>query len=287
MSDFEDLSFTVYVCSVCHHINTLQSRLKFHQQNVPRCAESTILTFDASVKVPTLPKVETEPTEPTEPIPDEPKETIPQKNERKMYEFMSTKVPSGFCDEEDDYGLRRRIEYLCADEQRELRKKLFARVRCGPARVGERTISYPATDISIRLMTHLWGIMAPPEFRSVMFINRMIHDLQAVETPGDPAGVLIRKYGDPQERTELVIGVYIALLEVADCVIDQCEECAAEAYRDLLRGTRRMTTLDVLEKNKTYEENRKKDPFRVKIANSFRRDVLETLRVTMKTLKQA
>ena len=285
MSTADVFSCIVFRCSKCHHVNTMKSRLKVHQERSARCAQSTIETVKMFSQLPNGPDYDPDAAPPNV-VPlivsgvDKTKETIPERNERLVYEYLASKVPSGFCDEEDDRGLRERIDYLCADEQADLRKKLFARVRCGPAKVGQKSVTYPPVDISVRLLYHLWGVHAPEKFRSIVFTNRMIHDLQANESPGDPAGVVMRKYVDPQERTELVIGVYIALLEVADCVIDRCADCAAEAYRDALRGTGKMTTLDVFEKNRDYENYRRKDPFRVKVANAFRREILAALHET-------
>lgn len=267
-----DIPIVVYICQGCRYYNTQHGRVVSHQAR-PQCSNREIETMEFSYRTSIDRGLIGRSRE-------QRAQDLKERNENRMLEYMATKVPSGFCDEEDDIGLRQRIDYLCQDEQAELRKQLFAR----PSSTRPRC-KYPAAELSIRLLSHLWGFHAPPEYRSVVFYDHTFYDLQAVVTPGDASSVLMQKFADSDEKTELVRGVYIALLEVADCVADRCNNDAARVFRGTLVGNERMTTLDVLEKNAKYEKFRRADPFRVKVCNEFRREVLDVFRsLTMRKL---
>jgi hypothetical protein len=180
-------------------------------------------------------------------------------------------VPSGFYDDESDRGLEERWKYLIDDKNKELRQTLFRG---------------SAIDASVNLLRHLWGSKAPVRFRSFASNNSMhtMYVLKDVVQPGNPEACILATHTDRDECLELVKGIYYALLEVADAVINECKEATAEAYRDKLYGSRVLHTHDVFDKNRMYKIYRVKEKQRVDFANKLRPALLAEIRKT--TLRQ-
>jgi hypothetical protein len=188
---------------------------------------------------------------------------------------MCTRVPSGFYDEESDHGLQERCRYLVTDEQATLRKALFRG---------------SGIDASVNLLRHLWGSKAPVQFRCFVSntATRTIYVLKDVLDPRNPESCLLATHTDRDECLELVKGIYYALLEITDAVIDECKDAAAEAYRDKLYGSRVLHTHDVFDKNQTYAAYRIKEKQRVDFANKLRPALLAEIRkMTLKQISKA
>lgn len=181
---------------------------------------------------------------------------------------LSLRTPSGI--HEESTGLEARIDHIC--DNAHVLAACFGR---SPV-----MHQYRFVDISLKLLDHLWGPRAPPTFQTIWCKSRMhVHDVRSVDTPGDPASMLIDVYKDAEELRDFVIGVYLALLEIADNVEMRCPEYtqAALNYRNVLRGNQ-LTTLDVLERNEKYDKLRRVEINRVKLANTFKTAVHTYLR---------
>lgn len=177
--------------------------------------------------------------------------------------LMSMRTPSGIHEDSATGCLDARIDHLCSSAH--------VLAACFDLRAPS-VHEFRFIDISLKLLDHLWGPLAPTCFRTI-WCTRLhhVHDLRAVDVPGDPGTVLIDAYKNAEELREFVIGVYVALLEVADGVEARCPEYAQAAlkYRNVLRG-HQLTTLDVLERNETYDKLRRVETNRVKLANRFK-----------------
>jgi len=245
-------SAVIYMCNECQQFSMLRSRITDHQRHVSRCANKNINRHDITftLDVPRCQEIE--------------QETY----EDKVRKVLCTRVPSGFYDEESDHGLQERCRYLVADEQAALRKALFRG---------------SGIDASVNLLRHLWGSKAPAHFRSYVTntATRTIYVLKDVLEEGDPSACILAHHTDREECLELVKGIYYALLEIADAVINECKDAAAEAYRDKLYGSRVLHTHDVFDRNHIYASYRIKEQQRVTFANKLRPALLTEIRDTV------
>ena len=253
----------LYGCDGCACLSSLRSRITHHQQRVPKCASAHISQYETEVTIPKAKKAVE-----YNPITGQKRSVDYETYEDKVRKVMCTHVPSGFYDDESDHGLEARWKYLVAEEQTTLRKAMFRG---------------SAIDASVNLLRHLWGSKAPVQFRSYVTntATRSIFVLKDVVEPGDPSACIFEEHTDREECLELVKGIYYALLEIADAVINECQDTTAAAFRDKLCGTGKLRTIDVLERNQTYADYRINERQRVTFANKFRPAILTEIRDTV------
>jgi hypothetical protein len=256
----ETHAFAVYKCSGCTYISTTLSRTQSHMQLVPKCAGHVVLELQAHVTAPRT-------TSPTG--------TTVRSDRANIESIMATRVPSGITqmDELDTIGIDERTQYLMTSPS-----VLHA---CFDRKGYAKRHQLAGIDISLRLFIHLWGSKAPQRFQSVFTHNHVMYDLRAVGDPSDHATVDVARIKD---FNEFMIRLYEVLEELALVVSEQCGDdqiaSFAKEYRETLRGPDAMTTFDVFERGDKYKDFRKKDPARVKFANSFKTETRGVIKKT-------
>ena len=245
--------YKIYECSRCGLWNSSKHYVEIHLKRETQCKDTAHIVESILVKK-MLAKTMLDK-----------KEILDETRKTQLEIRLGTVLPAGLCDleDEDTRGIDDRTDYVCANPQ-VLEFCLGQSPKCHATR---------AIDISLKLLSHLWGAKAPEEFRAIYYRSNAVHVLRHVDCETDPPHADVASYRSGDEIQELITNIYLVLGELAIAISRRCKGVYADkalAYAQLLRGTGTMTTLDVLDRTETYTLCRKQEPGRVKFANNFK-----------------
>ena len=245
------LDFTVYKCSGCRYLSTVLSRVQAHFKMKTGCAHQIVVNFQAHILVPV----------------DVPVDTLEA--------AMATRVPSGLSTK-DQWGIDERMEYLLSSPK--VLSACFDAVRLD---------DYTGVDISIKLLTHLWGCKAPRRFQTVFTYNHTMYDLRGVGDPLDPTTVDLAVIGfnmdpamaylDTIDINKFTVNLCTALDKLAAATsanalrVGEHVASVAKKYRELLQPLEddeyAMTDYYMSRMPQYLKRLRKEDPSRAKFAS--------------------